>query len=69
MGIGKKVMHNTKQVAVVSKTGQVLGYVSKQATSIGASKVAKGPVGFEYRNGRWVWESQTHTPRPVDLEV
>jgi hypothetical protein len=45
----------TKQVQIVTADGKVIGAVSQQATSVGASKVAKAPVQFARVDGRYVW--------------
>ena len=44
-------------MAVIDKDGTVLGHVTYRTTSVGASKVAGGPVRYEWVNGKgycWV---------------
>lgn len=43
------------KVNVYSESGTVLGTVSRQATSIGASKVAGGQVRLERVRGVYAW--------------
>jgi len=44
-----------KDVPVLDKQGNVIGHVSKSATSIAASKLAKQPVSFARRGQTYAW--------------
>ena len=48
-------MGNTKTVSVLTKDGKLIGKVSSRATSVGASKIAGGPVEWSYRFGYSAW--------------
>ena len=45
----------TRQVAVYSKEGKLIGHVSRQATSIGASKIAGAPCELRNKDGLYCW--------------
>lgn len=47
--------HLYQPVPVYSKDGKVLGHVGSGATSVGAAKIAKGPVEYSRRFGVWGW--------------
>ena len=48
-------MTRKESVPVYTEDGKLLGYVSKQATSIGASKVAGCPCEYVRKFGRYAW--------------
>jgi hypothetical protein len=45
-----------KDVPVLDANGNVIGHVSKTATSIAASKIAKAPVSFRRVGRHYVWQ-------------
>jgi hypothetical protein len=45
----------TKRVPVYTKDGQIIGYVSQRATSVGASKLVGGRVEYSNRFGQYGW--------------
>ena len=48
-------MNQKQLVPVYTKDGKLLGYVSEQATSIGASKLAGCPCEYAHKLGRYAW--------------
>ena len=59
-------MTGGKMVPVVTEKGEKLGEVKPVTTSVGASKVAGGPVEFSRRFGYWAWIKKAHAgPRPM----
>ena len=48
-------MKMRKQVPVKNDSDKIIGYVSAQTTSVGASKLAKFPVCFSTRDGAPAW--------------
>ncbi len=58
--------HNTDpkpKVAVYDRRGNILGYVSWNATSVGASKVAGRSCQYSRRFGSYAWVADDETAK------